>query len=183
MVKRYLPLVVIVVFLSVSYAVVQSGWVKMPDVLYAGGLTTLIGCIGALIVGIFINILSDKHRKSVEKTEEGVKYRTDYKETINVKLSEIIESWDRALAQDPLNEIKIQKEFSNYASQLTHIIARAPDDFSEDVIEEIRKMTIKLEELPRLFAIYYDYEYGNLEHVYRECHKIKEKAEDIREKK
>jgi len=144
--------------------------------------TILIGFIGGVIGGIIVNIVSYKFQKREEKKEEEIKYRTDYKRSLKEKLSEIIESWNRELAQDPLNKIRIQKEFSNYANQLTSIIARAPDDFSEDVIEEIRKLVIKLEELPSLFAIYYDCEYGNLEHVYRECYKMQKRAKNIRKK-
>ena len=142
--------------------------------------TIVIGFIGGVIGGIVVNMVSYKFQKREEKKEEEERSRIEYKRSIKAKLNEIIEAWNKELTQDPLKKIKIQKEFSNYSNQLTSIVARAPDDFPEDITEEIRELTVKLEELPFLF-LNYD-EYGNIEYVYRECHKIKEKAEDIREK-
>ena len=129
-----------------------------------------------------MNIGSYLYQRSDKKKEEKKRYRTDYKESIKAMLTEIIETWNKELSQDPLMIGKIEQEFGDYSSQLTSIIARAPDDFPEDVKKEIRALTIDFDRLPYDVFIHYDDKYGDIEYVYKKCHKIKEKAEAIVER-
>lgn len=144
--------------------------------------TILIGFFGGIIGGLSKDMVSYLYQKNDKKKEGKKRYRTEYKENIKAMLTEIIETWNKELSQDPLKLIKIEREFGDYSSQLTSIIARAPDDFPEDVKKEIRALTSDFERLPTDVFIHYDDEYGDIEFVYRKCYKIREKAEAIIEK-
>jgi len=141
--------------------------------------TILIGFIGGVIGGIFVYIVSYKFQKREEKKEEEGRYRTEYKRSIKAKLNEIIDTWNKELAKDHIDRTKIQNEFDIYSNQLTSIISRAPDDFPEDVIEELREMSTSLRKV-KGFLIAMGPE--NYESFKKECQEITEKAKDIRER-
>ena len=111
--------------------------------------------------------------------EEEERYRTEYKRSIKAKLNEIIDTWNKELAKDHIDQTKIQNEFDIYSNQLTSIISRAPDDFPEDVIEEFRELSTSLWGV-KGFLIAMGPE--NYESFKRECQEITEKSKDIREK-
>ena len=66
-----------------------------------------------------------------------------------------------------------------FQNSLTSIISRAPDDFPEDVIEELREMSTSLRKV-KGFLIAMGPE--NYESFKKECQEITEKAKDIRER-
>lgn len=141
--------------------------------------TILIGFIGGIIGGIIVSIVSIKYQKRIEKKEEEEKSRIEYKRSIKAKLNEIIDTWNKEEAKDRIRQREIQNEFDIYSKQLTSIISRAPDDFSEDRIEELRELSVslrKIKDFRRLSGP------ENYESFKKECQEITEKAEVIREK-
>ena len=141
--------------------------------------TILIGFIGGIIGGIIVSIVSIKYQKRIEKKEEEEKSRIEYKRSIKAKLNELIDTWDKELAKDRIRQREIQNEFDIYSKQLTSIISKAPDDFPEDRIEELRELSTSLRKIK-------DFYRGagpeNYEKFKKECQEIIKKAEVIREK-
>lgn len=141
--------------------------------------TIFIGFIGGVIGGLIVNIVSYKFQKREDKKEEEERFRTDYKRSIKAKLNEIIDTWDKELAKDHINQTEIQNEFDIYSKQLTAIISRAPDDFPEEVIEELRELSTSLR---RIKSFLCSMGPENYESFNGECQETTEKAKDIKEK-
>lgn len=141
--------------------------------------TIFIGFIGGVIGGLIVNIVSYKFQKREEKKEEEERFRTDYKRSIKAKLNEIIDTWDKELAKYPINQKEIQNEFDIYSKQLTSIISRAPDDFPEEVIEELRELSTSLRGIKSFLRSMGP---ENYESFKGECQETTEKAKDIRKK-
>jgi hypothetical protein len=135
--------------------------------------TILIGFIG----GIIVNVVSYKFQKNIERKEEEEKYRTEYKRNIKAKLNEIIDTWNKELAKDIVDQRKIQNEFDIYSNQLTALISRAPSDFPEDKLEQLRELSTSLRKVK-------DFRFSagleNYESFKKECQEITEKAKLIR---
>ena len=141
--------------------------------------TILIGFFGGVIGGIIVSIVSIKYQKRIEKKEEEEKSRIEYKRSIKAKLNELIDTWDKELAKDRIRQTEIQNEFDIYSKQLTSIISRAPDDFPEDIIEELRELSASLRKIKDFL---HQSGQKNYEEFKKECQETIEKAKDIREK-
>jgi hypothetical protein len=141
--------------------------------------TILISLIVVVIGGVLVNIISTKYQKKIERKREEEKSRIEYKRAIKVKLNEIVETWNKELAKGRIRQIEIQNEFDMYSNQLTSIISKAPNDFPEDTIEELRDLSTSLRKIKDFLR-----QSGpeNYELFKKECQEIIEKAEVIREK-
>lgn len=141
--------------------------------------TILMGIIGVVIGGIIVKIFSIKYQKRIERKEEEEKSKIKYKRAIKAKLTELIDTWNKEWAKDYIDQTEIQNEFDIYSKQLTSIVSIAPDDFSEDIIEELRELSASLRKIKDsdfFFAM------GYYESSKKECQEIIKKAEVIREK-
>lgn len=142
--------------------------------------TIAIGFFGGIIGGIVVNIVSYKFQKREEKQEEEKRYITEYKRSIKAILNEIIDTWNKELEKNPIGQTKIQNEFDEYSHRLTSVISRAPDDFPEDVIKEVKELSASLGVLKN--PVHNGIGREKYENFKKECQDITEKSKHVREK-
>ena len=100
----------------------------------------LLGFVGGIIGGIAVNYVSYKLQKREERKEKVRRTEVEYQKEVQAKLTEIEGTWKNELARNHVNRKRIQNDFDIFSNQLTAMVARAPDNFPRDVLQELREL-------------------------------------------
>lgn len=110
----------------------------------------IIGFIGGILGGLIVNILSIKYQKNMDRKIEEEKAETEYFNTLNALLNEIIESWEKELTKDHVDIERVQNDFDIYSRQLTSLISRAPQKFSTEIKLKLKELSSSLAKISTL---------------------------------
>jgi len=107
----------------------------------------IIGFIGGIFGGVIVNIISINYQKRIEKKIEAEKSEIEYTDSLKALLNEIVETWEKELTKDYINQERIQNVFDIYSMQLTSLIARGPHNVSPDLMPKLRDLSFTLSNL------------------------------------
>ena len=111
-------------------------------------VTTIgFGVLGGIIGGIIVSVFSIIFQKNIDNNDEENKSKIEYKKIIISKLDEIIDTWEKELSKNRINQSDIQYIFGIFSSDLTSIISNPLDDLPESLKHQLQSLSISLSDI------------------------------------